>query len=390
MSRQQLPSQIRKVELTSRRNGRPEIRYEVRLDVGTNGQRHQVKRRYRTEQEARNALGRTIDQRASGTYILKTAVTMREVVEQWLAGKTGLRPTSWNHLRDYLKPVIDLYGDMPCQDLKKAHIDTLLRRLAEGDIPRRDKQTRRKWSGTSRHHLLQALSRVLDNEVMQGHLPRNVALLVDKPRMDSEERPTFTPDEVQKLLNTTKDDVYGIAWQLALTGLRRAEIAGLTWDDIDMDAHELTIRRTRVVVNGKVEIGTPKTARSTRTLPIPDPLYSALLHTRASQMRRQMVGEYVVVNEQGRPPYPDHLSDEWVKACQKAKVQAIKLHDARHTCATLLHLQGVPIVTVSAWMGHATASFTMQRYTHNQPGELLKAATVHAGLSRDVSTKQAS
>lgn len=383
--RNQLPLSIKKVELGSRRNGRPEIRYEVRIDVGSNGQRRQVKRRFRTEQEARNALGRTIDQRASGTYIHKTAVTMREVIEQWLAGKTGIRRSSWTHLRDYLKPVVDLYGDIPCQDLKKAHIDALLKRLAEGSLPRRDQQTRRKWSGTSRHHLLQALSRVLDSEVMQGHLPRNVALLVDKPKMDSEERPTFTPDEVQKLLSVTKDDQYGIAWQLALTGLRRAEIAGLWWSDIDMDAHELTIRRTRVVVNGKVEIGTPKTARSTRTLPIPDPLYSALLYARL-----RSVGEYVVVNEQGQPPYPDHLSDEWVKACQKAKVQPIKLHDARHTCATLLHLQGVPIVTVSAWMGHATASFTMQRYTHNQPGELLKAATVHAGLSRDVSTKQAS
>lgn len=131
--------------------------------------------------------------------------------------------------------------------------------------------------------------------------------------------------------------------------------------------------------------------RSKRDLPIPDPVYSSSLHARAvqrqekSQARDRYRDRYrdsghVSVNELGDLVYPDYLTDRWKAACARAGVPVINLHDERHTCATLMILNGVPIPTVSAWLGHATAAFTMARYVHNQPYALIAAATSYGSL----------
>src|ERR1700757_4321834 len=387
MSRQQLPSQIRKVTLTSRKDGRPVVRYEVRVDVGTTGHRKQTKRRFRTEQEARNALGRTIDQRATGTYVLKSGDTMREVIEAWLAGKTGVRRTTWTQYRDYLKPVIELYGDMPVQDLKKSHIDTLLGLLEAGDLSRTDAKLRRKpWSGQSRRHLLANLSRVLDSEVKQGRLARNVAVLVDTPPLDKKQRPTYDVKQLRTLLDGTRDDREGIAWQLGSIGLRRAEIAGLRWQDVDMDAHTLTICHTRVMVDGHAQISTPKTQAGIRTLPIPDPVYTALLHAKALQKREGIVAEYVVVNEAGQPYRPEYLTKLFKKACKRLGLPPINLHDERHSFATNGIANGENPVKMSWYLGHTSIRTPLDLYVHKRSDELLSVAQGYAELLRDVST----
>ncbi|SNT46501.1 tyrosine-type recombinase/integrase [Rhodococcoides kyotonense] len=149
----------------------------------------------------------------------------------------------------------------------------------------------------------------------------------------------------------------------------------------------MRIIRTRTIVDGKVIIGEPKTERSKRDLPIPHPVYSSLLHARAvqrqemSQARDQYRDSgHVFVNRLGDPVYPDYLTDRWKAACDRSGVPVINLHDERHTCATLIILNGVPIPVVSAWLGDATAAFTMPRYVHNQPLALIAAATSYGAL----------
>ena len=80
------------------------------------------------------------------------------------------------------------------------------------------------------------------------------------------------------------------------------------------------------------------------------------------------------MNELGAPLYPDTLSDKWDEFTRSAGVRRIRLHEARHTCGTLMHLQGVPIAVISAWLGHADSSFTMRTYIHAQPDALHDAA----------------
>jgi integrase len=83
---------------------------------------------------------------------------------------------------------------------------------------------------------------------------------------------------------------------------------------------------------------------------------------------------YVVCNEAGEPYHPSTLSTLWQAAIRDLDVPLIRLHDARHTCATLMHLQGVPIALVAAWLGHADVSFTLRTYVHAQPDALSVAA----------------
>lgn len=322
---------------------------------------------------------------------------MREVIEEWLTGKTaGVRRTSWTQDRDYLKPVIQFYGDLPVQDLEKSHIDRLLKLLETGELPRENpKYNRKPWCGRSRDHLLTKLAGVLDSEVRRGRLGRNPALLVTKPIIDSKKRKTFTVQQLQALLDGTKDDRTGIAWVFGSLGLRRAEIAGIRWQDIDMQAHTIKICHTRVVVDGHDEESTPKTWAGNRTLPIPEPVYSALLRTRAMQTRDRMTAEgkyqesgYVVVDELGRPYRAQYLTKLWNRASKRLNLPAITLHDERHTCATLYIRAGVDPDIVKTWLGHTSVRFTLDTYVDAKPDDLLKAAQVHAELSKDVSTER--
>lgn len=172
------------------------------------------------------------------------------------------------------------------------------------------------------------------------------------------------------------------AWHLALAGLRRGEIAGQRWEDVDLDKRVLRIGTTRVDVGGRAfDQDEPKTASAGRVLPIPDVLLAELSAAKIRQSADKLaLGEayrdlgYVVCNEAGEPYHPSTLSRLWQAAICGLDVPQVRLHDARHTCATLMHLQGVPIALVAAWLGHADVSFTLRTYVHAQPEALAEAA----------------
>lgn len=115
--------------------------------------------------------------------------------------------------------------------------------------------------------------------------------------------------------------------------------------------------------------------------PVPDALLGELSAAKARQAAERLsLGEayaglgYVVCNEAGEPYHPSTLSTMWQGAIKSLDVPLVRLHDAPHTCATLMHLQGVPIALVAAWLGHADVSFTMYTYVHVQPEALELAA----------------
>jgi integrase len=127
----------------------------------------------------------------------------------------------------------------------------------------------------------------------QGQVVRNVAELVDRMPADPKPPETFTSAELQKVLEHIDGDRYAIAWQLALTGLRRGEVAGLRWRDIDLDARTLQISSTRLRFGKHLVEDTPKSRAGRRTLPIPDHLAAALRTARAIQAAdRLALGEF--------------------------------------------------------------------------------------------------
>ncbi len=388
--RQQLPPQIKKVELSSRDHGRTVIRYQVTTDVGTDpvtGKRRQSRKRYETEAEARQALADVQDKVHKGTYVHRRNETIEQVIERWLAGRTNITDSTLAGYRDYSRPVIDAYGDLPVQELTKHHIDVMLAQLEAGTLSKSDGTKRRPFKARARQYTLTTLRMVLESELEQGHLVRNVAKLVDMPSPERKAMQTFTAEQVTTLLKKTANNPLAIAWHLALTGLRRGEIAGLRWENVDLDAATMTINETRVSVSGKPQKRLPKTETSIRTLPLPTALMEALKQQQARQKTLEIVqGEtyqasgYVVTDSRGQQVLPDRLSRGWSRACDTSGVPKIRLHDARHTCATIMHLQGVPIVVIAAWLGHVDAGFTMRTYAHNQPESLQLAAQSFAKL----------
>lgn len=183
---------------------------------------------------------------------------------------------------------------------------------------------------------------------------------------------------------------------LALLGLRRGEIAALRWSSIDLDSTppSLTVAANRVAVSGGAAESDPKTEAGRRELPIPDELLPILRRARQRSREEQLaagskwVGEgHVVADEFGSPYHPDTLYKYWSRTLKAAGLPHVRLHDARHSCATLMHQRGVPLAVIAAWLGHTDASFTLRTYAHSSPAMLAEAAVTLGGLvtSRDTS-----
>jgi integrase len=393
MPRQQLPPQIKKLEVADRKAGKTVVRYQVTVDAGEDpatGKRRQVRRRYATEKQARDALGEIIDQASKGTFVPRTALTVNQVCEEYLTGRHNLRQTSSAKMAYDLGPLRERHGEMPVQRLTKAHLDALVADLIVGGTKTAKGRTRRPWSAVSINKAIDAWAMVLADALAQGLVTRNAAEHIAHVSARHKQIDTYTEQEVKRILAGIAGERLAHAWELALSGLRRGEIAGLRWCDVDLEDKTLSVANNRVDAGGTAVENDPKSATSRRTLPLPDRLVTVLRAAKTRQARERLVlgpdsgpWVYVVSNEAGQPYHPQVLSRYWREAVESVGVRHIKLHAARHTCATLMHLSGVPVAIIAAWIGHKDASLTMRLYAHSQT-EALKAAG--ASLDRVVTT----
>ena len=150
-----------------------------------------------------------------------------------------------------------------------------------------------------------------------------------------------------------------------------------------------------MAIGKQIAAGTPKSKASNRTLPLPDEVVPALKAARKRQAEERMAfgqgygsGEYVASDATGQPYHPNLLTFRWGRMLDDLDIERVRLHDARHSCATLVHLRQVPIAAIAAWLGHASAAFTMAVYAHSQD-DALKAAASSFGrvvTTRDTET----
>lgn len=393
MSRQQLPPQIKKIEVLDRKTGKTVVRYQLTVDTGVNpqtGRRQQARRRYATERQVRAALAEIADTAAKGVFVARSAITVDRVCADYIAGRHNLRATSLSKLAYDLAPLRERHGDLPVQRLTKAHIDTLVTDLVAGGTVTAAGRKRRPWSAQAVNKVIASIGQVLTDAQQQGLVPRNAAEHVDRVAAAHKTLDTYTEAEVRTLLAAIAGDRLGHAWELALSGLRRGEIAGLRWADVDLDGETLSIVNNRVSAGGRSVENDPKSATSRRTLPLPDRLVTVLRSAKARQSAERLAlggaygsGVYVVSNEIGEPYSPAVLSRYWRDTVKAAGIRHIKLHAARHTCATLMHLQGIPVAVIAAWIGHKDASLTMRLYAHSQDTALKAAGDT---LNRVVTT----
>ena len=183
-------------------------------------------------------------------------------------------------------------------------------------------------SGRTGRLTLGRLSAALEMAVLEGKFVRNVARLVKPPEHTPRERDTWSKAEVRKFLAKAARHRLHVAWLLSLYGLRRSEVLGLRWSDIDLKAKTLSINQARVLVEYKVRIEEPKSRNGKRTLPLDDALVAALIILRKLQIQESDAagtayqaglvvldwysgGEYVITDELGMPVHPEWYSDEF-------------------------------------------------------------------------------
>jgi integrase len=389
MGRQQLPPQIKKISARDRGTGKAVIRYQLTVDTGTDpetGRRRQIRRRFTTEAEARSELAKVQGAVTAGTFVHSSKLTVDQACEAWLLSKHSLKPSTLRGHRLTLDALRAELGHVEVQRLSKADIDGLIGRLRRGEV-----NGRKSWTPRSCNYLRYLIGAVLDDQVKQGNVVRNVGKLVDRVAGEPQKFRTLTADEVAKILAHDCRDRH--LWALALCGLRRGEISGLRWCNVnvtdkavgDLPARSIRIAENRVEVGKEIAVGSPKSSASRRVLPLPDDAVELLRAARKRQLEERLAfgegyggGEYVAVDALGQPYRPAVLTWRWGAMLDTLKIKRVRLHDARHSCATLMHLRQVPIAVIAAWLGHANAAFTLSTYAHSQD-EALQAAAMSFG-----------
>lgn len=232
-------------------------------------------------------------------------------------------------------------------------------------------------SSTSVHHMHVVLQRVLGQALKWGLVSRNSATLTDPPKPTRREMQILDAKQVRSLLSATTDDRLGALYHLAsFTGVRQGELFALRWSDIDLDQGIIHIRRTLRWGNRDYEFDSPKTAKSNRSVAISSTTVKALRKHRAMQSSEVISlgpswsqSNLVFTNTIGGPLRPQNfLRRDFKPALEQAGLPPITFHQLRHTAASLALAQGVPVVNVSAMLGHAGPHITLKIYAHILPG----------------------
>jgi integrase len=371
------------------------------VDVGRdeNGKRKQLTRTFNTQREARDELSAIRHKTNLGTYVRPSKETLNTFLDGYLKGATrGLRASTVRNYHDAFRPVRQRLGDRPLQSITKTDIDDLMDWMVTSGR-RRGGEPGTGLSGRSARLTLGRLTAALEVAVLEGKLARNVARLVKAPEHVQRERETWSKAEVRTFMAKASRGRLHAAWRLSLYGLRRGEVLGLRWSDIDLRAGTLTVRQARVLVEYKVRIEAPKSRNGMRTLPMDKELIAALTALRKRQASESADagaayqagldeldwyegGEYVITDQVGMPEHPEWYSDEFGRLLKRAGLRRITLHDSRHTTLTLMEHAGVPISIVSKWAGHYDSAFTQKTYVHATDQDLARGSTALAKIHK--------
>jgi len=345
--------------------------FRIDLPVGPDGKRRQRRASgFATEREARKALAQAKVDIDAGRLSHGAKRTVADLASEWLeAVRPNRKASTFSNygwlMRAYVVPRI---GRIQLNRLSPTDIQKLY-----SDLRASGGRDGRALSGTQVRNVHRVLHNALNHAVRMGYIARNPTEAIDKPREDTEERPVYTPQQVQLFLAAVEGDRLQAMCHLVLaTGLRRAELAGLRWRDVGLDREPptLAVRSTRTTAGHQVVEDDPKSRSSRRVLYLDAGTADVLRrHRKAMEVESELrdenaLGEYVFVDELGAPLHPARLTRDLHSLQRRAGLPEISLHDLRHTAATIALLAGVHPKVVSERHGHASTQITLDRYSH--------------------------
>ena len=394
-------------------NGKPreiDAVYKFVIDAGRgkDGKRRQEKHTCDTYREARAERARIIAERAAGTYVQRDRnLTVRAYFDEWLESKSTKKPTTVDGYRTALVAFLDEYGHLPLQDLDVPHLVSLRARMLSGELRRTGKKDT-PLSARTVNYALTTITMALGAAMKRGLIARNVGEQVDRVDKDPDagaDRRTWQTPQVRTFLRAAAKDRLHAAFLLSALGLRRGEVTGLRWDDVDLtgrvaearklpkDTPSIAIVNNRVAARGTIHEYSPKGKGRRRVpyLPIPAVLVDALTALQLAQREEaDKAGDaygacplcglaHVVVNELGQPYRPEWFGDQFARLVRSAGLPPAPLHAARHAAASVLADLGVPDIAAAAWLGHTKVDVTRD-YQHVMTQRLAEASEALGGV----------
>jgi len=285
-------------------------------------------------------------------------------LRRWLdeVAKPALRASTYDSYDDILVAhLIPGLGHIAIAKLSPADIHTFLNAKLNGGLsPRRVE------------YIHAVLRRAIVTAERWGMVSRNVAKLVDPPRVPKHEIRPLTPEQARLLIETAADDRFRALYVTALgTGLRQGELLGLRWEDVDLDAGRLRVRYALANVGGTLTLLEPKTDRSRRNVVLPESVAVALRSHRTRQrMDRLVAGSrwvdsgHVFTTTIGTPLHAATVTRAFQAALDRAGLPRSRFHDLRHAAATFLLAQGMTLEDVKQLLGHSSITLTSNTYGH--------------------------
>lgn len=393
--------------IVRRESGNWAIKLTLGKDPETGRYRQQWIGGFRTKKDAERKLTEVLGQVDSGAFVKPAKLTVAEYMRQWLRdyAEPNLRPRTF----EGYKAIVERYvipspmGRLKLTDLRPTHLQTYeAAMLKSGSL-------KTKGGGLSPHTVLQhhrLISEALSHAVRLGLLTRNAADGVKAPHFARKEMTPLDPAGVFRFLDACKGTEYHALFHLDIyTGLRRSEALGLRWKDVDLDLATLSVVQVlhRLKDDQSVWLGTkgvkrrqkdvflePKTAKGRRQVDLsPAAVLALRAHKermkaeRATRGLRLTPDDLVFAASDGTPPRPDTITHAFKRIARQAGLDGVRLHDLRHTHATLMLRQGVHPKIVQERMGHASIAVTLDIYSHVTPGlQAAAAQRFDEGLAR--------
>ncbi len=320
-----------------------------------------------TRQVVAKKLHRVMRDVEQGLPITPERLTVERFLHQWLADlvKHNVRPRTF----ESYQMVVELhlaaaFGHLRLGMLQPSHVQEYLNRKLEAGLSPRTVQY---------HHAI--LRRGLGQAVKWGVIPRNVAKLVDPPRVKYEEVKPLLSKEVQQLLDTIHGDRLEALYVLAIaTGMRQGELLGLRWNDVDLEVRSLRVHTALQRIDSKFQLVEPKSRSSRRTIDLPQTSVAALRQHKVEQLQERLLTgsewedwSLVFTTQRGTPIEASNLIRAFHRLLTEAGLRRIRFHDLRHTTASMWLAQGVPARVVMELLGHSQITLTMNTYSHVMP-----------------------
>ncbi|MCR8980945.1 site-specific integrase [Brevibacillus laterosporus] len=324
------------------------------------------------KKDAEQALTQKLHELQTGLTIDASDMTVSQYMEYWLENyaKASTRPTTHNVYEKRIKRyIIPRIGRIKLKDLKVIHLQKMYTDLLKNGAMYREGGI----SPITIRHIHGLIHKALQNAERWQMITRNVARLVELPRVEKKETIVLTREQVQALVESVKGKELCIPVLLAVTtGMRYAEVFGLAWKDIDFEKKTIHVKQQLVRTKGAYHLTPPKTKSSERIISLSESLIGPLKQHKAEQAQSKLLfgpsfnvdGLVCCRPEDGLPYSATPVRRKFRRVLEEAGVPDIRIHDLRHTVATLLLETGVHPKIVSELLGHANIGITLDRYSH--------------------------